>query len=442
MAILIVSFLSITSITPASSSHTPSSTDDGLYEPFGPRPSQLLIKIYSDYTAELTAFKSKEFDVMDRGLNPIDYQYFESTDPTHAQYASAFYTEFALFEYDLNNNAMPMSIREFRQALSHIIDKDYFINTYLPDSGTKLDSPIASLPGWYNPSLADLYNLEPRTTMTPVPDDWVDWQAAYDLFNTAFGVTSPVPDPEDPANYYTWTWTTPPPLNVANGTYPAVANNHLLVFSRSESPVRMYQSNYFKDCLEVALPTILQGHGLPRARIHTDVYNVPRIDMREQVMRFFRYHVYTGAWAMGRDADFLTIYMHYYYFPWGENYVAYSNPAYDEEVRAMLAATRIGNSTTPGDAKYHAFRAQSIFMDDAGVIPMWSYSAYKPYLADWRGVINQAGMGANTWWTFLNAHLSTTSGGDTIRWMARRCGFAERHFISVVVGLGSPWQSL
>ena len=109
LALSLVSIVSATRVVPVSSWHTPSSTDDGLFEEFGPRPSQLLIKIYTDYTSELGGFMNKEIDIMDRVLEPMDYIWFETNDPYNEQYATAFYTEFGTYQYDINCQVLPTS---------------------------------------------------------------------------------------------------------------------------------------------------------------------------------------------------------------------------------------------------------------------------------------------------------------------------------------------
>ena len=154
VSIVLIALMSL-SLIPMSAFafHTPSSTDNNQYEQFGPRPSTMVINIYTDYASELAGFKNKEFDVMDWALDPVDYQWFETNDPNHAQYSTAFEAEFGLYEYDTQDQVLPTSIVSFRQAVSYMLDKDYFIRVNLPNAAAKADSPIASITGWYNPAL-------------------------------------------------------------------------------------------------------------------------------------------------------------------------------------------------------------------------------------------------------------------------------------------------
>lgn len=139
----------------------------------------------------------------------------------------------------------------------------------------------------------------------------------------------------------------------------------------------------------------------------------------KQVMFFFRYHLYTGGWSFGRDPDSgTTIYLWAYHTPGGLNYPGYNNPTYDSEVNAMLTSAIIGVPTNPSDGKYHAYLAQDIFMGEAGIIPLFALGSFKGYLANWRNIVNQAGFGINSWWTFLNAYDSNNPAGygDVIRY--------------------------
>jgi len=420
VSIVLIALMSL-SLVPmgAFAHHTPSSTDDNKTDFFGPKPAQYLVSIYTDYAAELAAFKNKEFDIWDWGLDPVDYQWFEANDPNHAQYSTAFYAEFGLFQYDVNNVVAPTNIIAFRQALSHLVDKDYFIGVNLPNAAVKADSPLASITGWYGPpQLTDLYNLQPRTTMTPLPDDPADWEAAYQLFVQALG--APIVDPEDPA-YYTWHWDSPFNYIDPSGNYGPIADNHLLVWARSDSnPARAAQGQFIKDCLETALPDMAVSLGHPRVHIHVDLYLVGRGITYPEVMIYGYFHLYTGGWSLNRDPDFLQYYTIDQQIPYppgdGNNYIFYTNPNFDTEVYAMLNSPYIGVPSNPCDGVYHAFQAQQIMMGDAGLIPVWAYAGYKAYLANWRGVVNQIGYGTNTWWTFLNAHKVGSQSSDVIRY--------------------------
>jgi len=416
LTLIVASILTVQWIMPAGSWHTLSSTDDSVYEEFGPRPSELLISVYSDYASELAAFKNKEIDMMDWALEPIDYQWFETNDPLHEQYSTAFYNEFGTSQFDFNCQVMPTNLASVRKAIAHIIDKQYFIDTNLNGKGKKIDSALGSLPGWYNPACTDKYNRQPRTTMTPLPDDPQDWEAAYDLLLADLG--PPVPDPDFPGDFM-FTWPSPFPTWDPTATFPPVADGHLLVFARSEIQCGPARGTFLKEWLEEAFPKVLESLGKPRTRIHVDLYIIPRSFVIPQVMAYYRYHMYTSGWILTKETDFLVFYttsMIGKPDPYSSNYVMYSNPNFDNEVDLMLTASAIGSPTNPCDAVYHAWLAQEIMENDEPVIWMWAPAGYKAYLSNWRGIVNEAGVTLNSWWTFMNAHKVGSESCDTIRY--------------------------
>jgi hypothetical protein len=413
LALLVASLFSAVHVVPVSSSHTPCSTDDYQFEEFGPRASQLLIKIYTDYWTELEGFKAKEVDVMDWGLEAVDYQWFVENDPEHLQYSTAFYSEFGLYEYDVNNQVLPTSLLSVRQALSYLIDKDYFIAVY-GGFMMKADSVLAAITGWYNPAVTDKYNLQPRNPANPYSDP-LDWERAFDLLTADLPL---ITDPEDPG-CMCWAWPTPFPDPSPSGLFGPVPANHLLVFADAGMATRTQQGVWLKQMLEVDFPIILPTLGKPCTRMHVDLIIAPQAVTSVEVKGFFRYHLYTGGWSLGRDPDILIYYTCAEITkpePYGNNYIMYCNPLFDNEVDLMLTSTTVGNSGLVCDGTYHAFLAQEIMMNDAALIPMWYYVGYKAYLSNWRGVVNEIGFGTNSWWTFLNAHKVGSEGGDVIRY--------------------------
>jgi len=422
-------------VVPVSSWHTPCNTDDGVYEEFGPRLSELLINIYTDYKVELQALKNKEIDIMEWTLEPVDYQWFVDNDPLHEQYSTAFYTEFGTSQFDFNCQVMPTNLASVRQAIAHLIDKQYFIDTNLNGMGKKIDSALGSLLGWYNPACTDKYNLQPRTTMTPLPDDPLDWKAAYDLLLADLG--PPVSDPENPGDYM-FTWTSPFPDWDPTGMFPPVADGHLLVFARSEMQCGPARGTFLKELLEEAFPEVLESLGKPRTRIHVDLYILPRSFVVPQVMRYYRYHMYTSSWTLTKEPDLLVFYttgMISKPDPYGGNYVMYSNSSFDNEVDLMLVASSIGCPTNPCDAVYHAWLAQEIMENDEPVIWMWAPAGYKAYLSNWRGIVNQPDCGITSWWTFMNAHKMGSESCDTIRY-----GFVGDLLSLNIIGAQSYWD--
>jgi hypothetical protein len=163
------------------------------------------------------------------------------------------------------------------------------------------------------------------------------------------------------------------------------------------------------------MPKALFQLGLPKARIHVDLYTVPRSECKREVMGEYRYHLYTGGWGLTRDPDNLAFcYASYqcwkptYYSP---NYPCYNNPLFD------TAWDNAEAQPTAALAVPYVYECQKIIMDDAGIIPVWLTAGYKAYLSKWDGVVNMAGRGEHNFWTLMNARLRGGAGmGDTIRY--------------------------
>jgi len=406
---LLIALMTLTTL-PAQGFHHPSTTDDLNYETFGPRADQVLIKIYGSYAVEYLAFQAQQIDLMDWPLAAGDYNWLEANDPTHETYNSVSYTDFGTWEVDINNQQYPTDVLSFRKALSYMIDKQYFIGGNINIGLTvavKADSPTAHLSAWYNPYCDDLYNLAPRTTVAPFPDDLADFVAAYNLLVDDLG--PPVTDPEDPS-YFTWLWPAKPEDPHGYVNLP----NHLLVFARND-PNRAKLGAFIQNTLEADMPAALVAAGLPRARINVDLYTVPSSECRREVMCEYRYHLYTGGWALTRDPDNLA----YCYGadqvwkpnPYAPNYPCYNNPLFDQawdDAEAQPDAA----SAVP-----YVYECQKIMMDDAAIIPIWLTAGYKAYLSEWDGVVNMAGRGPHNFWTLMNARLRSGTGeGDTLRY--------------------------
>jgi ABC-type transport system substrate-binding protein len=366
------------------------------------------MKIYGTYASEYLAFKAQEIDLMDWPLEAADVVDLETTDPTHETYNAVGYKDFGVWELDINDQQYPTSVKSFRQALSYMIDKRYFINTFIGSTvAVKADSVLEHLSAWYNPYCDDLYNKVTRNTVLPA-NDLIDFDNAYHLLVDDLG--PPVPDPEDPT-YFTWLWPEKPtdPHGYAN------LPNHLLLFARSEGTPRAALGVFTKTTLEDDMPLANQLLGHPRARIHVDLYTVPRSECRREVMCEYRYHLYTGGWGLNRDPDFIAFgYASYQCWKptcYSPNYPCYNNPLFDAQWD--LAESQ----PTAADAKPYVYECQKIMMDDAAIIPIWLTAGYKAYLSEWDGVVSMAGRGPHNFWTLLNAHKSSGTGsGDTLRY--------------------------
>jgi ABC-type transport system substrate-binding protein len=128
-----------------------------VFEEFGPRVDELLIKIYPNQTAEFMALEAGEIDIVDCPLSPEWIETFE----VNPDIILANYSELDMFVFDINNQRWPTNNTEFRRALAHLVDKDRIISELLDGYGARIDTPIpAVLEEYINPA-ARIYEYDP-----------------------------------------------------------------------------------------------------------------------------------------------------------------------------------------------------------------------------------------------------------------------------------------
>ena len=398
LGFLLVLAFNLIPVVPVAAWHHPCSTDDKYFEMFGPRVDELLIKIYNDYPPEFEGFLAKEIDVMDWPLLYSDWEHLEAIDPDHEQYSTAFYTEFVMFEFDINNGkqwlpgmpytATPTCETKVRKALAHLVDKDYFIDTYLSAIGHKADSPIAHLPAFYNPACTNAYQLEVATTLS---DDIADLDAAANYLTAALGA------PTVEGDGYYWRWTSS--FTDENEITGPIGDDTLLVYCRTD-PNRANLGAYFKARCEQALPF---NSVYPGAGVKVMLQVKSRTVCFDEVMTKYRYHLYSGGWGLSRDPDNLAFgyasYMCWAPAIYSPNYLGYGNLAFDA---AWISAESAASATA---AKPFLYECQRLLINvDCAMVPVWNPADYKAYLSKWESVVNEVGFGVNSWWTFLNAY--------------------------------------
>jgi hypothetical protein len=455
VSIVLIALMSFALIPASKAWVLPNGKDDQKFAEYGPQATTLFIDIYPDYSTEFTNFKSgTAFDVMDWPLMPTDLATLRSIDPNNLTYMESYFSEFGLFEYDLNDQVMPTNLPAFRVALSYLANKYFFINYFsgLAGSATPADSPIASCTGYYNPSCPP-YGT-PRTSDGATlggsgPNDYADMLDAYEYLCLALGTPVPDPGPIPGGVYgnYWWTWTSPYPTPSVNYGFPALANGHLLVFARASSPARALQGTYLEELLERALPnwintnkaylqTLSPPYTLPPGcngvHIYVDDYITSRTICFSQAMSSmgphqYRYNVYTGGWSLTRDPDFLQYYTSRYSSTvvsmMAHNYGGFMDPKFDTMITGIPGQPNTGllvttaadgdpyfntlNSyhNTIGNATYWAYSAQIEMMQpsECALIPMWYATGDEACLAADDGVVNTVGFGLNGGATMLNA---------------------------------------
>jgi len=349
-------------------------TEDAKYNNFGPMTPNLLIIPYGSQEAEYMAFLACDIDFMDCSLLAAQVMELETFDPTMSTYARAFFVDRGMREFDLNNMRFPCSDPQFRKALAYCFDKNTFIATQLLGFALKMDSPLAGHGGYYNPYCTDLYPFNLATA-----------QAILD----ANGYTDKDSD----------TW--------REG--PAGEEIVLDFYIRSGDPDR--------TVMGLIMAATLESIGL-----ECNEQIVPRSTCFQMVMVQFNYDLYTGGWSFGRDPDTMISLYHSNYaqaFDGTPNYPGYTSAAFDAEADLMLTSSVTGipyvypPGPAAGTAAAHVWEMQRILMDDAGVIPVFTYASYGSYKTGWSKVVNTNGVGPWGYYTFLDTYKT---GDDTINW--------------------------
>ncbi len=405
------------------------------YANYGPRPSTLLMKVYSGFASEFSDFQAGAIDFEDEILTPAQYAAIQGN-PT---FTTGFVPQYSLREYDLNDYVNPFNSTYYRQGLTFLIDRNYFINTYssLAGAATPAYSPIACDAPYY--PAAAMAALYPPSNAS-----------AYVAFmNSGFSL---IPDPTDPTHYCTWAFASPYTTVGPNGE-PIVPDNQIEVFARTEQAERTLQGDYLVQVAQLGLPawalanlgnSVFSTYPLPTdpsspypghvllPRIVVNDYHYPRATCSQYVMSDYDYMIYTGGWSLSSTPDFLQFYTYQYapvnlaFAPGVHNYgacelqppYAPNGITYSNDVNSLLASSPAGSGGLPvGSGSYWAYICQYLLMGDAALIPMWYYSGYSAMASSMYNGINSYGVGFNNWWSFFDAYRSGGSGSsDTIKY--------------------------
>jgi peptide/nickel transport system substrate-binding protein len=335
---------------------------EDVFETYGPRIDEIIIKIYFEPEPEYLALAKGEIDVIDWPLSAEKVEEFK-VDPNIVLES---YAEFGMFEFDLNNRRWPMSEVDFRRALAHLVDKDKIVTEIVKGYGVALPSPVPPIYGEFSNPYVKVYEYDPEEAkrlldeagFTVGPDGWrIDPQTGETL--------API-----------------------------------VIYGRADDPYRAEAARL--------LATELEAIGIP-----VELNIVERGVCFEKVMGEYDYHVYTGGWLLTRDPDHLYDLYHsdmdVYPDPWSLNYPGFRNDTYDEWAYKLKY-----NCTTREEFKEAVWKAQEILADQVGIIPLWSTVGVKAYRKGWLGVVNEVGFGVNSWWTFLNAYKEGAPYGGTI----------------------------
>ena len=329
----------------------------------GPHVDSLLIKIYKDPIAEGLALAANEIDIMDVPLMPEQVKELQG----NPDIVLKSYEELGMAELDFNNQMWPTSDVSFRQAVAHLIDKNWIETDVLKGFGVSIDNPVPSvLGGWSDPNIKK-YPYDPDAA-----------RALLDRAGFALGPDGRRIDPK--------TGKTLSPV---------------VFYIRADDPQRTVIGERIRKEME-------------RIGIPVDARVAERAVCSEAVLKKYEYNMYTGGVGITADPDYLFWFyfsgMDIYPEPYGYNYPRVHNNELDK------ALIELRSGSTLDEVRAAVFKAQEIIAENAHVIPLYQRIGVKAHRKGWEGIVNGAGEGINTWITFLNAHREERMYGGQIRY--------------------------
>ena len=346
----------------------------------GPR-SDVDILFYESQTSAYAALKIGEVDFIQGSLT---YEQILDAEED-SELCVAAYSENGMMEFDLNNNYTiqrypgvrnPLHVKEFRRALSCMVDKDHIVSNILGGSAGALNVPISlnCISWWPDCALPENY-----------PWKYNETRAEEQLALAGFVDT----DADNIVNY---------PVDWPGR--PGQPNMDPLIMWVRPEDERLDAGRYLADQLDL--------FGIPYCVLYCDPMWPSPLDDRD-------YHIYTGGWVLGRYPTFLYYGFHSdFWFPYGSNYVTGMNssnlpnyPIYDTLSRAVYYTDSIASSKEAAKTA-----AEYGWCDQVFNIPLWSYKSYVAWRKTMPGAVNMFGYGLDNPYQFLNAYASL---GGSIR---------------------------
>jgi ABC-type transport system substrate-binding protein len=351
---------------------------------YGPKSSNLIIHIYLNPDAENQDVDSGLIDINDW---PLAKEWVDRW-ALNPDITMRSYIDIGQYEIDINHQRWPtgcedhkyfdetcprcVAAREFRKAISHLVDKNKIVSEVLKGFGFTMDLPV---PPFQSPYLTDLeglgliYEYSPAMALSTLNaagfDDWDD----DDILEWKHPDTQVVEElPE------------------------------LVFYIRMDDPNR-------KAAGEM-LAAELKSIGLKTKAIVTE-----KTVCYKQVMVLYDFHLYTGGWSLDITPDaYYDLYSNEtYYGPdvgWSVNYNGFCNNEFYDYAKAAKFPSSVE------EAKAAAKEAGRVYAENVAAIQMYSVAAVKAYKSSWEGVVNNAGFGIDdNIWTWLTMYNPTD---DTI----------------------------
>lgn len=369
----------------------------GFFEQFGPRLDTILIKIYENASRVLEGIENGEVDIADWNIPPELVEKW-SKPPYNETIAVEKYPEAAAYFLDINNNETvsafgswrsPTSYLEFRHAIAHLVNKTKIIEEVLKGYGLPLDTPVMPWTEWFNPEI------------DPHPYDPMEAAAILDASGFIQGTTpNPYYDPSKPGSAeYIRVY---PPDHEKSGQNL----DPLIFYVRHDHDARNQTGHIILDeLLSMGIPVEIPGP-------------VSIQEIYEKVMVNHEYHLYTGGWRLTSNPDYMYALYHSEMY-WTPGFCYNYNNISDEELDYWLEILyRAKDKETALNA---SINAQRRLTEIVGTIPLWCPLYAKAYRktserapTGWTGIVNENGVGVDSWWSFLNAHPQDQGQGGTV----------------------------
>jgi ABC-type transport system substrate-binding protein len=383
ISIAMLSILAVSMVPQAFSFCIPPnpSADDGKWELFGPHIHGIRIKIYANVYAEWTAMEAGAIDLEDWPFDLASATLWSvANGPVTLQNYGG---EAGYFLIDINNNATyqlptggpyihnPTSELALRRAIAACTNRSHIVD-YTGGLALPIYTPVPSyMAGYINPSVPDYGGYVGNLTL------------ANQILD---------------ANGYSV-------LPSGWRKDPATGLEMKLVF-------------YSRDGDRKELGDDLNNN-LHAVKINTDYHaGVPRSQVTGPVFANETFNLYTGGWtSIGPDPDYLCdLYngSNYYHPGSPPNYDGINYP----ETNANATTIKLAADTAQGLAATLDF--QYWFAYYAASVPLWCYTGIKGYknvphetstnmnpvtyppTGDWKHLVNQKGVGVNSWWSTLD----------------------------------------
>jgi ABC-type transport system substrate-binding protein len=280
-----------------------------------------------------------------------------------------------------------MTILSFRQALACLVNRSYIVNVITEGFGLPIWTPVPTYMTTYvHPDIKPdgaLANL----TYGKMDGDVARAEAYLVADHFLYNLT------EYPWRFYD---------KNLNGHHDAGEEFMIIFYVRSDS---LHRSEFADDyVIKLTSDPI---------KIQVDYRPRERAECSNKVFGAKEFHMYTGGWvSIGPDPDYLydlyhsTMYWHPGRPPnYGDGYDGGWPEGLDKYAEDLKFATSV-----PA-AQEAAYNFQERFAELAWNVPLWCASGVKAYRRipveepgpmEWKGVVNQAGLGVNSRWTFLN----------------------------------------